>query len=200
MKYTDKQLLDRVQALPSFTELPKTFLDIWIRSKTNKFNVFDDAVYTYDLRTGEPVFKLKCSGTTNAGALGLKHFDRFGLKGCAVLKADYIQLNSHVYGLHKGKYPAYIENPVSPFPYYRDSDKDEHAEENGQEYHDCIGANCHHAGHQSSFIDGWSIACLVRNGLQQYIDWMHIMGNSHWPNFEPNHAEKFLSIAILNEF
>ena len=185
--YTDKQILDRVMSLPTFKGWPtKSNLDVWIRSTEDAFNVFDDKVYSFDMSTGKPVFQMVTSGTTNAGRVGLKNFDKYKLSGCAVLKSDIIIYESHVYGLHKGKYPAYVQN--KPWPYYRDSDKDDRAEEIGPEYNNIIGANCHAAGESSVIIEDWSIACLVRNVKSKFNLWMTYMN------------KKPLTVCILKEF
>ena len=184
--YTDKQILDRVMSLPTFEGWPKERLDVWIRSNSDEFNKFDDKVYSFDCTSGTPEFKMVMTGTTNAGRVGLKNFDKYKLSGCAVLKSDTIVYDSHVYGLHKGKYPAYVQN--KPWPYYRDSDKDDRAEETGPEHNNIVGANCHSAGESSVVIEDWSIACLVRNVKVKYNLWLT------WMNKKP------LTVCILKEF
>lgn len=185
--YTDKQLLDRVAALPTFKGWPKGVLDVWVRSKEDAFDQFDDKVYTFECygSAKPPVFKMVCTGTTNAGQYGLQHFEEYNSKGCAVLKSDTIVYDSHKYGLHKGK-PAFVQ--CKGFPYFRDADRDRLAEETGQEYSDIIGANCHRAGTDSQVINNWSVACLVRNNLAQFLTWLKFMDR------------KSLSVVILKEF
>jgi hypothetical protein len=184
--YTDKQILDRVASLPTFKGWPKDKLDIWVRSKADAFNQFDDKCYSYDCTTGTPIFKGVNTGTTNAGRMGLEHYEKYGLTGCAVLKSDTIVYESHAYGLHKGKYPAYVQ--VKGFPYFRDSDRDERTDEDGREYNNIIGANCHSAGENSTIIEDWSIACMVRNVKAQFNKWMVYMN------------KKPLTVCILKEF
>lgn len=191
MQYTDKQLIERVESLPTFKGW-KGIIDVWVRSKADTFDRFDDKVYTFDCRTGTPTFIMVCTGTTNAGAQGLKHFDSYSKLGCAVLKSDVIVYDSHGFGLHKGKYDAYVQRAgANPFPYFRDNDKDNKAEEVGREYNDVIGANCHKAGWYSTAIGGWSVACLVRNVERQFNDWMSFMRRAGKPR---------LSVGILKEF
>jgi len=185
--YTDKELLDRVKSLPSFKGFPKEgALDIWVRSSEDAFNLFDDKVYTFEChKDKEPTFKMVCTGTSNAGQFGLKHFDKYNSKGCAVLKSDLLMYNSHKQGLHKGKL-AYVQ--AKGFPYYRDNDRDNSAEEIGKEYSDIIGANCHRAGAKSTVINDWSTACLVRNVEVEFIKWLNFMKGRN------------LSVVILKEF
>jgi hypothetical protein len=185
--YTSQQLLDRVKSMPNFKGFPQSgVLDVWVRSNEDEYNKFDDKVYSFEcFPAKEPVFKMVCSGTSNAGAVGLKEFAKYNGLGCAVLKSDWIVYNSHVYGLHKGK-PAYRQ--AKGFPYFRDNNKNDKAEEIGKEYNDVIGANCHRAGAASTVIGGWSTACLVRNIEVDFLKWLSFMG------------KRSLSVVILNEF
>jgi len=185
--YTSQQLLDRVKSMPNFKGFPQSgVLDIWVRSNEDEYNKFDDKVYSFDcFPAKDPVFKMVCSGTSNAGAVGLKEFAKYNGLGCAILKSDWIVYNSHVYGLHKGK-PAYRQ--AKGFPYFRDNNKNDKAEEIGKEYNDVIGANCHRAGAASTVIGGWSTACLVRNIEVDFLKWLSFMG------------KRSLSVVILNEF
>lgn len=188
-KFTDKELLDRMASLPSYTGAPNGILDIWVRSTEDAYDRFDDVVYTYEFDadlTKKPKFIMVCSGTTNAGAEGLKHFDKYNRDGCAVLKSNEIVYDSHSYGLHKGQYPAYRQ--VKPFPYFRDNNRNNRAEEIGRVHDDIIGANCHRAGWASEYIGGWSVACLVRNRRTEWDKWLTFM------NRRP------LTVCILQEF
>jgi hypothetical protein len=188
--YTDKQILDRVRSLPSFKGFPAGVMDVWIRSDEDAFDKFDDKVYTYECFGDDkpPRFIMVCTGTSNAGAEGLRHFAKYNGLGCAVLKSEVIVYNSHAYGLHKGnpQHPAYRQ--VKPFPYFRDNDKDNRTEEIGIEYNEIIGANCHRAGWFSTNIGGWSVACLVRNQRAQYDKWLKFMNR------------RKLSVCILKEW
>jgi hypothetical protein len=189
-KFTDKEILDRVKSLPSFRGFPVGVMDVWVRSKADEFDKFDDVCFTYECYGDEkePRFIMRATGTTNAGAVGLKHFAKYNSLGCAVLKADEIVYNSHNYGLHKGKYPAYRQ--AKGFPYHRDNDCDNKAEELGRVYYDIIFANCHTVGNNavSYRIGGWSVACLVRQYNADHQAWLRFM------NRRP------LTVCILNEF
>lgn len=185
--YTDKEILDRVKSLPSFKGWPKGVLDVWIRSNEDAYDQFDDKCYTFecygDIKS--PRFMMVCTGTTNAGQYGLKHFEEYNSVGCAVLKSDTLVYDSHKYGLHKGK-QAFVQ--CKGFPYFRDANRNDHADEIGKEYNDIIGANCHRAGMNSTVIANWSVACLVRNNLTQFMAWLNFMD------------KKSLSVVILKEF
>ncbi len=185
--FTDQEVIDRVASLPSFQGWKPGVYDIWIRSKADLFDSFDDKCFTYEVHSegSNPVFRMSRTGTTNAGSYGLKHFAEYNHLGCAVLKSDHIEYNSHAYGLHKGK-PGYRE--VKGFPYFRDNNRNERAEEIGPEYHDLIGANVHRAGANSTVIKNWSTACLVTANLAKFLAWLDFM------------KKRPLSVAILKEW
>lgn len=190
MKFTDEQLITRVEAhAKGFTGWKKGVYDIWVRSSADVMDAFDDKVYTFEVeRDGAvPEFRMVCSGTSHAGSYGLKKFNEYNPAGCAVLEADRIVYGSHLYGRHKG-YRAYKQ--VKGFPYYRDSDRDDKAEEIGPVHTDVIAANCHRASGTgvSVRIYNWSVACLVRNNINQWNAWLAFMN------------ERPLNVVILREF
>jgi len=188
--YTDTELIERVEGLPTFKGWKKGKYDIWVRSNEDAFDRFDDKVYSFIVhRDGDrPEFVMVCTGTTNAGAQGLKNFKKYGLKRCAILQADIIIYNSHYYRKHKNKYYAYCQ--AKPWPYYEDKNGDERADEFGKLVTDkIIGANSHRAGKHSTRIGGWSIACLVRNVRSKYDAWMKWMDK-----------DKYINTCILKEF
>lgn len=192
MKYTDQQLIFQTELVAKgFEGWKPGVYDIWVRANdvSADMDKFNDKVYTYIVRPDNPTpeFRMVCTGTSHAGSYGLKSFDQYNPKGCAVLESNRIVYNSHSYGFHK-KYRAYRQ--AKPFPYYRDNDRDNLAEEIGQIYNDIIYANCHRAAAagESVRIYNWSVACLVRNKANQFYAWMAYM------NKRP------LSVCILKEF
>lgn len=195
--FTDNEILGKVTKAENYKGFPGSittpeFLDVWIRDNSpNPTDKFQDKVFTYECYGNDktPVFKMRCTGTSQTGKYGLLNFLKWNKKGVAVLKTNYIVYHSHVFGLHKGK-AAYIQahdNRFVPFPYYRDNNKNLKAEEIGQIYWDRIGANCHRASWLSLFIGLWSIACLVRNNLNEFLAWLKLL------NKRP------LSVVIFNE-
>jgi hypothetical protein len=188
--FTDSEIIKRVEGLPTFEGWKPGIYDIWVRSKADKFDAFDDKGFTYQVKQpgDTPTFIMARNGTTNAGSYGLKHFEQYNHAGCAVLKSDTIVYNSHVYGLHHGK-PAYRE--AKPFPYFRDANRNERAEEIGPEFHDIIGANVHRAGVNSTVIKNWSTACLVTANLAKFLAWLDFMIKQGKPP---------LTVCILKEW
>lgn len=188
--YTDAELVKRVEThARGFDGWKPGVYDIWVRSRVQTMDAFDDKVYTFEVDRGQsrPEFRMVCTGTSYAGSYGLKKWHEYNSKGCAVLESDRFVRNSHVYGRHKN-YAAYRQ--AKPWPYYRDNNYNNIAEEIGPVYNDIIFANCHRAAAAgvSTRIYNWSVACLVRNNANQWNGWMAFM-NKH-----P------LSVAILKEF
>jgi len=185
--FTDEEVLARVSGLPTFKGFPKGPMDVWIRSAADEFDSFDDKAFTYECygKTKTPKFIMARNGTTNAGSDGLHNFEKYNVLGCAVLRSDVIVYDSHTYGKHKGK-AAYRQ--TKGFPYVRDNNRNNRAEEIGEEYINIILANVHRAGIDSTVIKNWSIACLVTANLQKFLDWMKFM------NKRP------LTVCILKEW
>lgn len=189
MKYTDEQIIKRVEShADGFIGWRKGVFDIWVRSKADVMDAFDDKVYTFSVGDDNtPEFRMVCTGTSNAGSYGLKQWKQYSTEGCAVLKADQIVYDSHQYGFHKN-YRAYRQ--AKPFPYFRDNDNDNKAEEIGKVHNDIIYANCHRASPTgtSTRIYNWSVACLVRNSINQWNSWFAYMD------------KRPLTVCILNEW
>lgn len=194
MKFTDAQLISRVEShAHGFNGWCKGIYDIWVRSKTDAPDRFDDKVYTFECKKdGEkPVFVMVCTGTSHSGVYYQKN--PMNRKGCGILCADTLVYNSHAKGFHKpatyGKsHPAYRQ--VKGFPYTRDNDKDGKAENYGTIYYDVISAHCHRAKKNGKgyAIGRNSAACLVRDNYAEFVKWFAFM------NGRP------LSVAILSEF
>jgi hypothetical protein len=165
--FTDAEVVARAEGLPSFDGWKPGIYDIWIRSAADAFDSFDDKGFTYQVHSegSRPVFVMARNGTTNAGSYGLKNFKDHNHPGCAVLKSDVIVYGSHNFGLHKRK-PAYRQ--AKGFPYFRDNNRNNRAEEIGAEYSDIILANIHRAGVNSTVIKNWSTACVVTANLAKF--------------------------------
>lgn len=189
--YTDADIIARIEGLPTFAGWKKGKYDIWIRSQEDAFDKFDDKAYCAEVKEEgqKPVFVPGAhSGTTNPGAQGLKNFQKYGNKRCAVLQADVIVYDCLEYRKHKGQYYAYCQ--CKPLPYIWDDNGNEKSGDSdkiieGQN----IGANNHKAGEASVNIGGWSIACTVRNIEDQFDEMMKWMG-----------GDKYQTRVILNEW
>ena len=189
-QFTDAEIIARVESLSTFEGWKPGIYDVWIRSRADLFDVFDDKCFTYQVHSkgSKPVFIMGRRGTTNAGSYGLKHFDDYRPDGCAVLKSDMIIYASHTFGKHKGK-DAYRQ--AKSWTHFRDNNKNNRAEEIGPEHEGIIGANVHRAGQNSTVIKNWSTGCLVTAAEQTFLIWLGFMKKNHYPP---------LNTAILKEF
>jgi len=188
--FTDAEILARVEMLPDFEGWKKGIYDIWIRSAADNFDSFDDKGFTYHVATdgGIAKFIMARNGTTNAGSYGLKNFQEYNHEGCAVLKSDCMVYDSHIHGLHKGK-EAYRQN--KSFPYFRDSNRNNRAEEIGDEKSGIILANIHRAGVNSTVIKNWSTACVVTANLAKFMQFLQFCNSVRNPP---------VTLVILKEF
>lgn len=187
--YTDKQILDRVKSLDTFKYIPKNYWCVGVQSQEDETNTFDDKFYVYK---GEE-FIMVLTGTTNAGKNALEGYDKLGLSGAAVWKTDVIYYDLFSPGKHKGKMDAWRQ--VKPIHYYRDSDKDGKAEQQGELHYGIIYANFHCNNYNlksravKKLINGWSYGCQVVNMIGKYVKLMTM-----------THSQKYITYSLLKEF
>lgn len=188
--YTDAQLRARVEKLGGFKGwLPGVYL-IAVRSAADVPDAFDDRAYVFEVKPGgTPTFFMAASCTTHPGVDVLKNFAaKYNKAGAAVLASDQIVYDSHAHGLHQGKYAAYRQ--VKPMAYFRDTDRDAKAEENGTRQIGVIYANVHRANpdRESVVNKNWSAGCIVMNNPQKFAAFMSFM------NKRP------LTVCVLKQF
>ena len=187
--YTDQELLDAVSKCTGFKGFPQGYWGIGVQSKEDAFDKFDDKFYLFN---GTKFVMVSDYFTTNAGKSGLLGYDQFGLEGTAVWKTNVIYYDLFKQGLHKGKMEAYRQD--KPIYYYRDSDKDKKAEEQGDPRFGVIYANLHGSTYEKGKaivkenIGGWSIACQVFGDNTDYEKFLEITKN-----------QKLLSYALIKE-
>ena len=167
-QYTDYELLNRVDEIGGKIPNIGKYLIIGVQSQEDTYNLFDDKFYVFDGNQ----FKQVSSGTTNVGKTALLNFDHYDLPGAAVWKTDQFIKDCFIPGLHKGKMKALRAN--KPIFYYRDSDKDNKAEQQGELLYENIWANMHGVDYDpysnivKQNINGWSFACQVWNNMSAY--------------------------------
>ena len=171
---------------------------VGIRNKEDTYNKFDDLLYLLKGRRIVSSYQI----TTNAGKNGLKNFNTYNKHGCAVLDSNRIVYDCYKFGYHRQKLACLRQS--KPFPYYRDNNKNEKAEEIGKLYENkIIYANIHSSTYwlprglkreewmgkgvkesqieeiQRENINGWSLACQVFKSNKEYwnfIDFIHNCG------------------------
>jgi hypothetical protein len=194
MIYTDQQLINRVETTAAgFTGWKKGIYLIAVRSSADIPDAFDDKAYVFDCKKdGErPSFFMVATCTTHPGVDVLKHFATkkgYNKAGAPLLKSDTIVYESHTHGKHQGKYNAYRQ--TKPFPYSRDTDKDNKAEEQDAVTVGNISAHVHRASatKTSKINHNWSAGCIVMNDPNKFNAFMTFM------------AKRPLSLCILNQF
>lgn len=155
--YSDKELLNRVMKLGGYKIIPDGFWLLFVRSKEDEFDKFDDKVYLFNNTT----FIMVTSCTTNKGA-----------NGTAVIKSDQWLYDGFIYGLHKGKMKCLRQN--TPFYFYRDFNKDKKTDESGKLYYENIQTQFHGATYHEGVpvvrdkIGLWSEGCIVANVNKDY--------------------------------
>lgn len=188
-QYTDNQLLERVASIGGTTRTG-TYLLIGVQSQEDLFDQFDDKFYVFDGHE----FKMVTTGTTNPGQKALKQYFNYDLPGAAVWKTDQFYKDLYKPGLHKGRMKALRQD--RPIYYYRDSDKDNCSDQQGQLHHGQIYANQHGISYDpfsnkiATRIGGWSFACQVMNRMSDYKAWI----KAAWSR------DKNVDYAILKEW
>lgn len=156
-KYTIDELKAQFNKL-GYKWLP--FQIVGIRSNANLPNKFDDLIGV--IQDNNITW---FTGTTNPGTHWLKNL--LNPKGAALLKPNQY-LDTWKLDLHQGKYLALCQR--KPVVVYRDSDKDDFAEETAVTETGLFGINIHRANPSliSQLIDKWSAGCQVLNNPKEY--------------------------------
>lgn len=187
-KYTDRQLLNKIQSLESFSGFPNKDFLIGVRSSENAFNKYDDKFYHFNK-------ELKCvnvlTGTTNSGSYGFKNYFKWNKKGVGQIKADECYYNVWKPGLHKKKMKALRQ--VGGFKIIRKTSPKDPNKNWNWEYNK--GFNFHtntytiHQKRINWFINGWSVGCQVVNDAKDYYYTLDQLNN-----------QDSVTYILLNEF
>lgn len=187
--YSREDLLERVKSLPSFKNIPDNLWLMGIQSIEDNFNKFDDIFILFkkeDIITST-------NGTTNSGVVGLKNYEKYNGTGVAIIKTNEWYYNLWTYSLHKGIMPALKQ--IAPIKFYRDTDKDNKAEETGKPQEGIIGINFHTI---SSFKDKEafkeeigesSVGCQVVNHVADYFEILNALKD-----------QRYVTYCLLKEF
>jgi len=174
--YTDKELLDRMKSLDSFTHMPESHHIIALRSKEDVADRYDDKLYLFK---GEK-FVSVMSCTTNSGKYGLLNFMKWNKKGTAVIKFDEVYYDTFMKSdgdcvrHHNSKMPCLRQ--MGPMKYYRDNNKDLKIDEAGEVFEANNSTNIHgnsyvaKKGIISWTIGKWGTGCIVVNDLTKYFE------------------------------
>jgi hypothetical protein len=132
-------------------------------------NVFDDMItISYKDETGAWVYK-EWACTTDPGKKAVLEFTN--PNGVGRLKQGQYR-GSHEIRKHQGKYDALCQK--GNLEVYRDKNKNMEYDENKTQVGNNFGVNIHHAGENSTFVDGWSYACQVFKKTTNFDEFMKI--------------------------
>lgn len=156
---------------------------IGIRSNANLPNKFDDLI---GVVSGDSIEWF--TGTTNPGTHWLRNL--LNPKGTSLLRANQY-VDTWKIGLHQGKYEAFVQ--CKPVTVYRDSDKDDVAEETSTVDTGIFGINIHRANEKlvSQLIDKWSAGCQVLNNPADFKKLLEMAKATKQP---------FFTYTLLKEF
>lgn len=131
-------------------------------------NIFDDTItISYKENGVWKFFAWSC--TTDPGKKAVLEFTN--KNGVGRLKEGQYR-GSHEIRKHQGKYDALCQKGM--LEVYRDADKDMIYDEVKTEKGSGFGVNIHHAGADSTFVDGWSFACQVFKKIKDFDAFMKI--------------------------
>lgn len=169
--YTDKQILDKVKSLSSYKRTLGIPLLVGVQSLEDAYDEFDDKFYLFD---ENDKFVMVTSGTTNAGATGLRDFLKWSPKGTGIWKTNQFYKKCFKYGLTKGQECLRLDTQIL---HYRDNNKNQKIDETGMVYESNTLAHFHGIDFDKPLniskkvakrIGGYSVMCMVANVQQDY--------------------------------
>lgn len=128
-------------------------------------NRFDDKIVVAYRLNGKWVTE-EAPITTDPGRYWLQKPD---YKPCAVYVHPQQARGAYKIGKHRGKYKALVQ--CQPVWFWRDGNKDEHADYTGRKHKDIIGLNIHRSSSRdggSKYVDKWSAGCQVFADPEDY--------------------------------
>ena len=160
---TRPEILDRVESF-GFVTFDSGDYDLNLiavrRLQNRQHNRFDDMFYIV-YRLGDIWVTERGACTTDPGRYWLTKED---YKGCAVYYHPQQARSAYRLGKHRGNasHPALLQKKA--VKYWRDWDKDEQAEYEGEIHSGRIGLNIHRSSTReggSKYIEKWSAGCIV---------------------------------------
>jgi hypothetical protein len=193
MNYTDEQLLNKVKSLPDFQYIPQDYWAIFVASKGDKPDAFDDYCFVYKAEK----FQFLSTCTTNPGVPILTGgWKKYTKTGAALIKRNQWMYGCFKFGLHAGKMRALRQ--IKNIWYHRDNDNDNKSEQLGKPEFALYNTNIHSNSYKlfqkvkvimGTIIGLWSAGCLVLNQQKPYEDLINLTEKQ--PNF---------TAVIIDEF
>lgn len=153
---------------------------ISVRSNKTIPNLFDDWLYLIFKDEKEIINVYEYSITTDPGVYWLKN--PLNPNGTAILIPGQYK-NSHVIGLHQGKYEALKQQ--KSLKIWRDNSKSSTLNRNGEIYEGIFGINIHrgNATTESSVVEKWSAGTQVFKKAADFDFFMNICKKSNQKAF-----------------
>jgi len=168
---------------------------VGVRRDTNVPNRFDDVIMVI-CRNGLGEWEVySYAATTDPGTFWLEHPQNS--KGTAILVPGQYR-GSHKIGKHRGHYRALVQ--AGPVKVWRDSNRDDVLDFDGEEQDGLYGINIHRAssGHTSSKVEKWSAGCQVIASPVDFAELMALAGNAA-SRFGPRFTYTLLDEADLTD-
>ena len=146
---------------------------VGIRSKNPVANSFDDWMTCTYKKDGRWVTHWwQC--TTDPGTYWLEGYDSSRVAGTAILQPGQYR-GVYKIDLHGGKYEALCQRN-GPVKVWRDSNRDDTLDWEGETFEGMYGINIHHASYTgtSTQVDKWSAGCQVIANIDDFNDLMSI--------------------------
>ena len=183
------ELLDRVESFgfKAFETGEYNLNLIAVRTlKNRKHNSFDDVFHIVYRKDGMWITESGAC-TTDPGRYWLTKED---YKGCAIYYHPQQARGAYRLGNHRGNisHPALLQKKA--VKYWRDWDKDEQAEYEGEIHSGLIGLNIHRSSTReggSVYVDKWSAGCIVWQDSRDHLRMIDLCNNqinvNGWHNF-----------------
>jgi len=140
---------------------------IGVRSSNNQANSFDDAIHLVWKSNGWQHNQYPC--TCDPGTYYLENPSR--VAGTAILMPG--QYPVYKWDLHGGKYETLCQR-AGTVKVWRDANKDNILDHDGDPNEGWFGINIHHAGTDSTNVEKWSAGCQVFKRLADWKDAVRI--------------------------
>lgn len=153
---------------------------IGIRSKSKQSNSFDDWLYLIYKDDKNKIQTRDYPITTDPGTYWLKNPQN--VHGTAILVPNQYK-NSHTFGLHRNSYEALKQK--NPLKVWRDNNKDDILDHDGEEHEGIFGINIHRSNptSESTVVEKWSAGCQVFKRVKDFNEFMEICKKSGQTEF-----------------
>ena len=162
-----------------------------IRTKDNASNKFNDWLFASMFTNKGGIFSIVCEGTTDAGLYYRENPSK--LSGTAIIQHGVQHRGAYTYmekGGHKGQ-EAFRQ--TGKMLYWRDTNRDEYLDFDGEVFDDIFNTNGHDMGTVGDNVNKWSAGCW--GSEVENMDLLYLMAKVQKSH---GHGDQF-SYAMLHE-